>query len=280
MEFVKLSQDELANGQPAPETVEKAASLINLNGFVVLENAVPTDLIARMNDDWQALIADMVRSERAGEKTEMNTSPFRKNRVRMNLPFRDPYTDPQIITNQFALPIIDRILGDDCRMFYLSVDAPMPGSDYQMVHGDYMPFYPDSDMILPVTGMVVNYPLIDVSEQNGPLEVWPSTHLTPEKVFTGDLVEVAAKSLDPVRVLMPRGALIIRDIRMWHRGSPNVSDVIRPNVALIYGRGWWDAAQSYPQGPLGITRDIYPGLSERAKKLFRFEPLVDDEVAV
>lgn len=275
MGFMKLSQEEVASGQLAPETLDRATNQVKLTGFVVLEHALPADLVEQLNTDWQDLITEMLKSD--AKKTEVNTSAFRKNRIRMDLPFRAPYTDPQIITNPFAMPIIDRILGDDCRMFYLSVDAPMPGSDYQTAHGDYFPFYPDSDLILPTTGLVVNYPLITVTEQNGPLEAWPSTHLTPEKVYTGNLVQQAATSLDPVKMLTPKGSLIIRDIRMWHRGTPNVSDVIRPNMALIYGRGWWDGGASYPQGPFGITHQTYASLSDRAKKLFRFETLVDEQ---
>jgi ectoine hydroxylase-related dioxygenase (phytanoyl-CoA dioxygenase family) len=271
MGFMTLSQEELSSEQLAPETLEQAANQVKLNGFVVLENAVPVDLVDDVNQDLLNVIDRLLKTD--AERTEVNTSPFRKNRIRMDLPFRDPFIDPWIITNAFAMPILERILGEDCRMFYFSVDAPMPGSDYQTVHGDYTPFYPESDLIMPITGLVVNYPLVNVTEENGPLEVWPNTHLTPEKFYTGNQVQEAAKYLDPVRMLTPKGSLIIRDVRMWHRGTPNVSSEIRPNMALIYGRNWWDGA-FYPQESLGITQHIHTGLSERAKKLFRFETLV------
>jgi ectoine hydroxylase-related dioxygenase (phytanoyl-CoA dioxygenase family) len=271
MGFMKLSQAEQSSGQLEPETLAQAVNQVRLNGFVVLENAVPLDLVDELRADFDRTVDELLRLD--AQKTEVNTSPFRKNRIRMDLPFRAPYVHPQILTNPFALPIVEQIIGEDCRMFYFSVDAPMPGSDYQTVHGDYAPFYPDSDVILPITGLVVNYPLVDVTEQNGPLEAWPNTHLTPEKSYSKDYVQQAAKALTPVRMLTPRGSLIIRDVRMWHRGTPNVSDQIRPNMALIYGRGWWDGA-FYPQETLGITREMFEGLSARAKKLFRHETLI------
>ncbi len=271
MGFMKLSPAELSNGQLAPETLEQAVNQVRLNGFVVLENALPLDLVDDLNADLLATVDRLLKTD--AEKTEVNTSPFRKNRIRMDLPFRAPYIHPQVITNPYALAIVERILGDDCRMFYFSVDAPMPGSEYQTVHGDYAPFYPESDAIMPITGLVVNYPLINVTEENGSLEAWPNTHLTPEKFYTGSYVQEAAKNLTPVRMLTPKGSLIVRDIRMWHRGTPNVSNQIRPNMALIYGRGWWDGA-FYPQETLGITKQTFGGLSDRAKKLFRFETLV------
>ena len=126
---------------------------------------------------------------------------------------------------------------------------------------------------MPITGLVVNYPLVNVTEQNGPLEAWPNTHLTPEKFYAGAHVQEAAKYLTPVRMLMPKGSVLIRDVRLWHRGTPNVSNEIRPNMALIYGRSWWDGA-FYPQDSLGITQQAFARLSDRAKKLFRFEKIV------
>ena len=53
-----------------------------------------------------------------------------------------------------------------------------------------------------------------------------------------------------------------------------MSNQIRPNLALIYTRSWWDGA-FYPQDSLGITRTNYEGLPERAKQLFRLEPVAD-----
>jgi len=275
MDVVSLSREEQSSGQLAPETLERAVHQIQEDGFVVLENALPLDLVDRLHSDWLSVVHELLRTDAA--KTEVNTSAFRKNRIRMDLPFRDPYTDAQVITNPFALPIIERILGGDCRMFYLSADAPMPGSDYQQVHGDYAPFYPEADTILPITGLVVNYPLVNVTVQNGPIEAWPKTHLTPERLFKGRYVQETASAIDPVKMLTPKGSVLIRDIRMWHRGTPNVSDEIRPNIALIYARSWWDGA-FYPQDSLGITPQAHANLSERARQLFRFETLVDEQV--
>jgi ectoine hydroxylase-related dioxygenase (phytanoyl-CoA dioxygenase family) len=272
MGYMKLSQEELSNGKLAPETLEEAATQVKLNGFVVIENALPIDLVEELKVDFLQTVDEVLRTN--VEKTEVNTRAFRKNRIRMDLPFRDPYINPQIITNTYALPIIDKILGEDNRVFYFSADAPMAGSDYQDVHGDYVPFFPESDAVLPISGLVVNFPLVDVTEQNGPMEAWPNTHLTPEKYYSGDYVKRSAAQLDPVKMLTPKGSMIIRDVRMWHRGTPNLSGEIRPNLALIYARHWWDG-YFYPQESIGISKVAHEGLSERAKKLFRFEKIED-----
>jgi ectoine hydroxylase-related dioxygenase (phytanoyl-CoA dioxygenase family) len=270
MAYLRLSEVELGRGSLDQATLDEAVMQVTLNGFVVIENALPIDLIESLRKDWMAVVEDLLKND-AG-KTEVNTRAFRKNRIRMDLPFRAPYTDPRIITNSFAVPIIEKIVGEDCRMFYFSADAPMPGSDYQEVHGDYAPFFPGADIVLPITSLAVNIPLVDVTEKNGPMDAWPNTHLTPEKYYEGGYVPAAAKSLQPVSMVTPKGSLLIRDVRMWHRGTPNNSNEIRPNMALIYGRHWWDGAY-YPQDSLGITKTAFEGLSDRAKQLFRFEEL-------
>jgi len=273
MEHLLLSAGERSSGRLNPETLDRACNQVRLNGYVVLANAMPTDFIDRLCEDWLAVLRKAM--ETSPDKTDVGKSDFRKRRVRMDTPFRAPYTDSQLVANPFVMPIIEKILGDDCRVFYYSADAPLSGSEYQNVHADYLPFYPDSDVVLPPTSLVVNYPLVDVTENNGPMDAWPNTHMMPEKVYADTVkLQAAASAIDPTSMLTPKGSILIRDVRMWHRGTPNNSNEIRPNLALIYGRQWFDGA-FYPQDSLGITRASYEALSERAKQLFRLEPIAE-----
>ena len=102
------------------------------------------------------------------------------------------------------------------------------------------------------------------------MEIWPGgTHLMP----SGIDIEHISKIMHSEQVLMPAGSLLIRDARMWHRGTPNVSDEPRPNIALMYARSWFKTM--YPQ--IGIRQDIYDALSDRAKQLFRHEEIGSGE---
>lgn len=271
MHFINLSPVEQSSGQLSSTTLTRATTEVNLNGFVVFENALPTDFVDTLREDWTKVLNELL--EKDPSKTEINSIAFRKNRIRMDLPFRAPYSDSRVITNAFAMPVIEKILGTDCRTFYFSADAPMPGSEYQSVHGDYAPFYPGADIILPITALVLNIPLVDVTKDNGPMDVWPNTHLTPEKYFEGSFVKEAAAGLEPVSMKMPKGSLLVRDIRMWHRGTPNYSKEARPMLSIIYAQHWWDGAV-FPQKTLGITAKELGHLSDRAKQLFRFEKLL------
>jgi len=274
---MKLSPEQLASGKLNEETLAEAVMQLNLNGFVVFEKAIPDDLVDAMNERFLQILEKNLKEN--PEATELNMHTFRTNRIRMDLPFEAPFIDPRVINSDFVVPIVQQILGEDCRSFYLSVDAPMKGSQYQAVHGDYFPFFPESTQTMPPVSLVFNVALVDVTEENGPMDAWPGTHRSPEYMFKElGALEAAAKHIQPTKMIMPKGSIILRDVRMWHRGTPSYSEQIRPNLAIIYARSWYDGG-GYAQNTLNITREVYEALPERAKKLYRFEKLVEQETA-
>ena len=254
---MKLRQEELENRTLKPETLDFAVQQVRMNGYVIFEEILPralvTDLHITFMKEFEAYIA----------RTEQNRGV---NRYQMHLPFMQPLIDPQVVANPLALPVIDALLGDDCVCHYFASDTPLPGSDYQAVHSDIHPLFPGTDLSVPAYSIALNIPLVDFRDDNGPIEIWPGgTHLMPGGVNIQEL----APLMHSERVLMPAGSVLIRDMRMWHRGTPNRSDAARPNMAFIYSRHWMKT--SYP--PIGIPRETYDGLSDRAKRLFRCEDI-------
>jgi ectoine hydroxylase-related dioxygenase (phytanoyl-CoA dioxygenase family) len=263
---MKLSSEELSSGALKPETMTSALEQIRLNGYVIFESVIPHELNASFTRIFNEEL------HRNPDATEVNTSEFRHNRARIFMPFEQPFIDPQILTSSFIMPLVESILGEDCISTYLAVDAPLPGSDYQVIHSDAPAFYPEVAVSMPPAGLVLNIPLVDVTEENGPMEIWPGgTHLTPENLNNPNRINEMGKQSAPQKVLMAKGSLLLRDLRMWHRGTPNKSDAIRPNLATIYARPWW---RGHYQDTLGIKEEVFETLSDRAKELVRFEKLV------
>jgi ectoine hydroxylase-related dioxygenase (phytanoyl-CoA dioxygenase family) len=203
--------------------------------------------------------------------------------------------DPDIVGNPLVLSILEELLGPDIVCSYFSSDTPMPGSEYQPVHKDGKDLFPGVPVTLPPYMYELNIPLVDFREDNGPIEVWPRTHLVadfplgPQKreelrVGHGE-IRVTTESGQPVMqlssdardtdvqhfvdglegqpVLMPAGSFLIRDPRMWHRGSPNRSDAARPMLSLAYGRSW------YRFNAVEVSRAVYSAWPEHVQELFR-----------
>jgi ectoine hydroxylase-related dioxygenase (phytanoyl-CoA dioxygenase family) len=252
---MELTSQELQSQTLSPETLVLAVDLVRVNGYVVFERLLPKELTSALHAAFMRVFDAYVA------RTDPNRGA---NRFQMHLPFMAPFNEAAVITNPFALLIIDTLLGKDTVCHYFASDTPLPGSDYQAVHSDITLLFPETSLSLPAYSIVVNIPLVDFTEENGPLEIWPGgTHLMPGRF---DLAALAQK-IPSQRVTMPAGSILIRDMRAWHRGTPNRSDHARPNMALIYSRPWLKT--SYP--PIGIPTETYEALSERARQLFRFE---------
>lgn len=255
---MQLTQQERESGQLSPETLQLAVEQVRNNGYVLFERVLPDDLVAAMHASFRQLLDTHVDSVAANRGA---------NRWQMHVPFAPPFSDERVVANPFVLPIIDALVGEDCICHYLASDTPLPGSDYQEVHPDIFPLFPESSGVLPPYSIVVNVPLVDATEENGPLEIWPGG--THHYVADRSLVPALAASMQSLRVLMPAGSLLIRDSRMWHRGTPNRSSAPRPNFTLIYSRFWLRLRYR----PIPIARATYAGLSERAQRLFRLEDI-------
>lgn len=266
---IKLSQEELSSGVLSKETLEVAVEQVKVNGYVVFEKVLSDERISEMRESFNVLFDEYI--ERKGYNTGTN-------RAQMFLPFTQPYISEDVIAHPIAMSVIDQILGEDCRCTYFASDTPMPGSDYQAVHCDMNSLFPDMSVPLPAFSLVLNIPLVDTTEENGPLEIWPGgTHLHGDRAVHDTLngtvnphlhIERAAEHMHSEKVLMPAGSIVIRDIRMWHRGTPNKSDSRRTNIALIYNKSWYGWGST-----IGIPQETYDTLSEKGKELFRFEKI-------
>lgn len=270
---INLSQEELSNLKLNPGTLQDAIDQIKIDGYVIFERVLPASLVTELHTKFTEIFEEHVA--RTGVDTQdVNEETKRgKNRFLMHLPFIHPFNDPMVITNPIVLQVMDAMLGQDYTCRYFATDTPLPGSDYQGVHSDDAPLFPETDFILPPAALVLNIPLVDTTELNGPMDIWPGgTHRMPENLNRPKRIQEIAATMTPQKVLMPAGSLLIRDLRMWHRGTPNNSDAARPNMALIYNRPWYMRDHVSPR--IAIPRETYEALSEKGKRLFRLENII------
>jgi hypothetical protein len=230
---------------------------IRADGFFILEEALSPGLLARL----KAAFGEVLQAY-----LETNSANRGVNRFNMHLTVDGVFADEEFVANPLIMPVVRKILGVDVACSWVAADTPLPGSDYQVAHADGRPLFRDSDLSLPTYALAINVPLVDFTEENGPLEIWGyGSHLVPDVA-----PHLGAADRAPIRVLMPAGSLLVRDTRMWHRGSPNVATEARPNLALVYNRGWYRFEGEAGHTPPVVSAEAYKGWSLTAQRLFRF----------
>jgi hypothetical protein len=255
---MQLTPAELESGQLSLATRDQAIAQVRNNGYVLFERVLPPSLVDQMLAGFTTLL------ERHVQQVDPNRGA---NRYQIHVPFAPPFADERVIASPFVLPIVDALIGEDCICHYLASDTPLPGSEYQTVHPDIYQLFPENNAVLPPYSIVINIPLVDAREDNGPLEIWPGG--THHYVARPSDVPNLAADMQSMRVVMAAGSIVIRDSRMWHRGTPNRSTEPRPNFTLIYSRFWLRLRYR----PIPIPQSTYDALSPRAQRLFRLEDI-------
>jgi hypothetical protein len=196
------------------------------DGFCVL----PAHFAAERLRHWAEAFAPLLEAHMAREGDRRNRGP---GRFYVTLPWREPFDDPAVFEDEDVLAVVERLVGADPVLCQLATDTPLRGSEYQDVHRDAPPLFPELATETPPFQLALNFPLCDVTAELGPFEIARGTHgLT--KVEAMRQLESGATKLEPV--LMKLGDVMIRDVRALHRGTPNQTDTPRPMVVLGYSR--------------------------------------------
>ena len=118
---------------------------------------------------------------------------------------------------------------------------PTPDSEpkRQPVHSDADFTHPSHPFAL-----VVNVPLVTMRPENGSTEVWLGTHNSSIADQEGShggrasgrikeaLLEERRKVAPPVQPIVPKGSVVVRDLRLWHAGMPNYTNEVRVMLAM------------------------------------------------
>lgn len=231
------------------------------DGFCILREHFSKEKLVRWREEFTPLLEHHIARE--GHLQNRGAA-----RYYVTLPFASPFAEPEFYEDQDVLDIVRRLVGDDAVMCQLATDTPLDGSEYQDVHRDALPLFPETGGETPPFQLAVNFPLVDVTEENGPFEVARGTHMLSKEDGLR-LIESGAKRLEPL--MMQLGDVMIRDVRGLHRGTPNRTRVPRPMVVIGYHRRWLFR----PEVSIRIPRATLPTLSERARFLLRFNPVVE-----
>lgn len=252
------------------ERLAQALEILADVGLVVIENAYDPAFLASVRDAYEPLCEDHI--ERQGGWDKLDGKTFGSKHIGFFPPLFAPIADARLAAHPAAVSIIWAALGSDAQCSFYHTNTCYPGSGWQPVHRDTPPLFGvEQSSPTPVTHLVLNVPLCPFTMENGATEFWPATHLIVDKVpEQGKRLDERAARLPSIRTLLPLGSLVLRDLRGWHRGTPNNSDHSRTMLAIVYQRGWASCKHvTIPQ----TTWDAWP---ESAHKLFRNNKVVPD----
>jgi hypothetical protein len=245
-----------------PEQIKAHADEVRETSATVVRGLFPVETI----DAWNAAFQPLLRQAIALEGGDPNRGSAR---YYVTLPFHGIWADPRIIDNDVVMAIVSELIGADGVMCQLASDTPMKGSDYQDLHRDTQLLFPETGAESPPYQLAVNFPLVDVTEANGPMEMAAGTHMLSKEEGLRR-VETGEEPLIPM--LMNRGDVMIRDVRHIHRGTPNPNDEPRPMVVIGYSRRWLYR----PEVAIRVPRETLDVLPDRARRWLRFNPVFED----
>lgn len=250
-----------------PDRHDAFARDFERDGLVVLPAHFEPALLRR----WRAEFQRLLDAHIAHEKDDPNRGP---QRFYVTLPFAGTFADASIHEDPDVLAIVERIVGPDPVMCQLATDTPLKGSDFQDWHADTPPLFPETaSNDTPSFQLALNFPLVDVTDEHGPLETTFGTHrMLKDDAMSG----LASGRFAPRRITMTLGDVMIRDVRLLHRGTPNRTDEPRPMVVIGYSRRWLFR----PEVHIRVPKSTFDALSERGRRLVRFNPVVADDRAI
>ena len=254
---MNLSQREIEQQYLDESTLAAAISQVREAGFVILENTMTPAWVATMREAWDGHI----EGHTPGALLSM------------------PFIDPLAIANPWGVQIAEAMLGEDfwAKLPYHCNSTPPNWTETQPIHRDQLHLFPDLPIAMPPHMMVIHIPLVDFTEKNGSTEVWPGTHLITDHEANIDPADIGrvggledrAAHMPSLRTNMPAGSTLVRDMRVWHRATPNQTPQRRTMLSLVYHRHFPSLGYQYKAAE-NLAPEIMDQLGERAQRIYRF----------
>ncbi|WGW05706.1 phytanoyl-CoA dioxygenase family protein [Tropicibacter oceani] len=208
------------------------------NGYLMVEDVVTPDQLARLQDITHRLIEDSRQVSESDERYDLDKGhgPDSPRLTRIKLPHKlDPYYW-EILSQSKVTTVLTDLLGPDTVINTSKLNTKAPGGGAAVEWHQDWAFYPATNDSLLAFGLN----LADVDAANGPLMVIPGSHRGPVLSHHNDGVFCGA--IDPddplfemdkaVTLTGKAGSMTVHHVRILHGSAPNVSD--RARLILFY----------------------------------------------
>jgi hypothetical protein len=236
---------------PSPTALPELIADFHRDGWVVLPGVLPPDRSPAWRDAFLPL------HERQIAVDPPNRGPHRWH---CYLPFAAPFDDALLWAHPQVLEVVHGVLGSDAAATVIGSDTPRTGAIAQDVHQDLADLAGQEALATFCIGL--NLALVPFTEENGPMELWPGSHRWPAVGVDRNAAVAGRPGLKP---LLQPGDILLRDLRLWHRGTANRSRSPRPMLAVTYMASWF----RFRMTPAAIPRARYEAMSETQRLLMR-----------
>jgi Protein involved in biosynthesis of mitomycin antibiotics/polyketide fumonisin len=249
---VEVTRGEVESGRMTPEHRDEAVRALREDGVVVLKDVIDP---AHLEVLRERMVADL-ELLKAREDAPFN---WNAGNLQQDPPPFPPYLFRDVLVNEMVIAVTRAVLGPGVKNHFYSGNTAVasPGRERQPVHGDTGHLWPDLTVAHPPALLVVNVPLVDMGPENGSTEIWPGTHLDVT-LDAGKDIKVPPEALEarrqerpPLQPRVAHGSVLIRDMRLWHAGMPNLTSEPRPMIAMIHACGWLDVGEPSLRFPVG-----------------------------
>jgi Phytanoyl-CoA dioxygenase (PhyH) len=263
MSIVTVTAEERVAGQLTEDTAAQAYRCLDAEGFVILRGCYAPYTVDEIYREYQAQYGHRDLAEM--EELARGPGPVMSvgnGRFEMVMRLTGAF-DARVYANPVLLRFLIPLIGQDMRLSGVSAVASYPGAEQQHVHRDAGHLFPDYLVgpNLPTYAINVALPLIDVDLTIGPTAIWPGTHR-----FAGG--GEVANGTPPTVHTFQRGDAILIDYRTLHGGLPNMSQIVRPILYLVYARNWFfDDINHTHRSPLDMPLETFEALPDDLKPL-------------
>ncbi|RAH61447.1 phytanoyl-CoA dioxygenase family protein [Aspergillus piperis CBS 112811] len=232
---ITLSDEERATKKLSSHNLQAALEGLHRDGVCVITNGVDPAHLDKLNER----MVPEAKTLYANPQTHRNFGS-RTGNIQQE-PVVDPnYMFEDVIANPWATAITECMLGPNPHLRFYSANTAFKAEDRQPVHVDVHFDFPKIPF-----GLCINVNLVATSPENGATELWPGSHRDADPRDSDDtgvipeIVEARRKISPPVQPSLPKGAIIIRDFRLWHAGMPNRTDDPRVMLVTIHFPAWY-----------------------------------------
>lgn len=208
----------------------KEASFFEANGYLILENRVPMEIIEEMREEiarFEGIARGMTASDERID-LEDSHSPVAPRIRRVKRPDTQSDVFARLMRSDHILAPARDLIGPDIRLQTSKLNMKSAGYGAAIEWHQDWAFYPHTNDDVIAVGVLID----DMAEENGPLMVFPDTHKGPvldhhqDGVFVGG-VDLTAAGLDPADAAVltgPAGSITIHHARALHGSALNRSD--------------------------------------------------------